>query len=160
MNENKQAPNKFLNPGRVKVVQGSILTPENTGLRLVLNVANMRGKAEGPMYPLFDKKWRQVKTEVKGWYNTRTGAYKLGAIHQVSVQSDVWLVSMLCQNEELQTDLSGLKTCLTAVRKLAQYEHATVHLSTLLTETIPELTDLLQSELVDQGVSVSFYKEP
>lgn len=152
--------NKFQQPGRVKVVKGSILAPENAGLRFVLSVTNLVGKAESPLYPLFDKKWPKVKQEARGWYATKTGAYKLGAVNSTAVQSDTWVIHMLCQDEEMNVKADALKVCLKEVCKMAKYERATVHVSTLLTEAVPELTDLLSSELVDNGVSVSFYEEP
>ena len=151
--------NKFQLQGRVKVVKGSILAPENAGLRFVLNVANMVGKQESPLYPLFEKKWPTVKKEVKGWFNTRTGSYKLGAVNTTAVQSDTWVLNLLCQDAELATQADAVKTCLKEVCKMAKYERATVHVSTLLTDAIPELQDLLTSELVEQGVSVYFYEE-
>lgn len=152
--------NKFQQPGRLKVVQGSILNPHNAGLRFVLNLNNMAGKAESPLYPIFEEKWPKVKQEAKGWFNTRTGAYKLGAVNTTAVQSDTWVVHMLCQTEELQTDQAGLEKCLKEVCKMAKYERATVHVSSLLVSAVPELQELLNTQLVDQGVSVSFYEEP
>ena len=157
---NEETKNRFQQPGRVKLIKGSILTPENAGLRFVLNVNNMVGKAENPLYPLFDKKWKKVKEETKGWYNTRTGAYKLGAVNTTAVQSDTWVIHMLCQNEEFKTDAKALATCLDQVCKSAKYEKATVHVSSLLTEYVPELQNLLTKHLVEQGVSVSYYEEP
>lgn len=152
--------NRFQQAGRVKVIQGSILAPENAGLRFVLNVHNMKGQAESPLYPLFDKKWKQVKQEAKGWYNNRTGAYKLGAVNTTAVQSDTWVIQLLCQDEEFATDAGALTSCLKEVCKMAKYERATVHVSTLLTAVVPELLDAVNTELVEQGVSVSFYEEP
>lgn len=152
--------NKFQPQGRVKVVKGSILAPENAGLRFVLNVANMVGKQESPLYPLFEKKWPTVKKEVKGWFNTRTGAYKLGAVNTTAVQSDTWVLNLLCQDAELQTQADAVQTCLKEVCKMAKYERATVHVSTLLTDAVPELQDLLTKELVENGVSVYYYEEP
>jgi|SRR5277367_6301716 len=155
----EQPKNKFQQPGRVKVVKGSILNPENAGLRFILNVNNMVGKAESPLYPLFEKKWPKVKQEAKGWFNTRTGAYKLGAVNTTAVQSDTWVIHMLCQDNDLKVDASALEKCLKEVCKSAKYERATVHVSTLLTNSIPELTELLNKELVENGVSVCFYEE-
>lgn len=152
--------NKFQPQGRVKVIQGSILTPHEGGLRFILNLANLAGAAESPLYPLFEKKWPKVKQEAKGWYNTRTGAYKLGSLYTVSVQSDVWVILMLVQNGELKTDLKGLQTCLKAVCKQAKEERASIHCSSLLTQAIPELSDLIQKELVENGVAVCYYDEP
>lgn len=163
MTDTKTEKNKFQPQGRVKVVKGSILAPENAGLRFVLNLANMGGKAEGPMYPLFEKKWPTIKREVRGWFTTRTGAYKLGAVNTFAVQSDTWVLSMLCQGDEeseFAVHADALKTCLKEVCKMAKYERATVHVSSLLTTAVPELSDLLTSELVENGVSVSYYEEP
>ena len=155
----KKVPNPFQPQGRVKTIKGSILTPHDAGLRFILNINNMAGKAESPLYPIFDKKWKKVKEEAKGWYNTRTGAYKLGATSVTPVQSDTWVVGMLCQGEDLQTDALSLKECLKKVSASAKYEKATVHVSTLLTEAIPELKGLLTECLVEQGISVSYYEE-
>jgi hypothetical protein len=156
----EQPKNKFQQPGRVKVVKGSITAPENAGLRFVLNVANMSGKAESPMYPLFEKKWPKAKQEAKGWFNTRDGKYKLGAVNSTAVQSDTWIIHCLMQDSSLQTDLNAAETCLKEVCKMAKYEGATVHISSVLVEAIPELQELLKEHLVDQGVSVSYYEEP
>jgi hypothetical protein len=150
---------KFQQPGRVKVIQGSILAPENAGLRFVLNVANMVGKVESPVYPLFDKKWPTVKKEVKGWFNARDGKYKLGAVNTTAVQSDTWVLNLLCQDAELETQADGLKACLKEVCKMAKYERASIHVSTLLTDSIPELQESLTKELVENGVSVYYYEE-
>ena len=159
-NDNKETVKKFQQPGRVKLVQGSIVAPQNAGLRFVLNVANTVGKAEGPMYPLFEKKWPTVKREVRGWFTTRDGKYKLGAVHTLAVQSDTWVISLLCQDDELNTDSDALRTCLKEVCKSAKYERATVHVSTKLTDALPSLQELLNEELVSEGVSVNFYDEP
>lgn len=153
--------NKFQQPGKTKVIKGTILAPENAGLRFVLSVTNLAGKPDGnPQYPLFEKKWRKVREEARGWYATKTGAYKLGAVNTTAVQSDTWVIHLLCQNEEQQTDAAALEKCLKEVCKMAKYERASVHVSSLLTNAVPELTGLLSTQLVDEGVSVYFYDEP
>jgi len=163
MNKDNNASNvakQFQPKGRVKVINGSILAPENAGLRFVLNVVNMAGKIDSPLYPVFEKKWPTVKREAKGWFNARDNKYKLGAVATNAVQSDTWVLSMLCQNAELETDSAGLTACLKEICKMAKYERASVHVSTLLTTALPELQELLTTELVDNGVSVYFYEEP
>lgn len=153
--------NKFQLSGKVKVIKGSILTPHDAGLRFVLNINNLAGKVDSPLYAIFDKKWPKVKQEAKGWYNARTGAYKLGAVPlTTAVQSDVWILHLLCQDAELKTSEAGLTACLKELCKMAKYERASVHVSSLLPELVPELSESLQKELVDKGVSVSYYEEP
>ena len=156
----QKVSSQFQVKGAVKNIKGSILTPHHAGLRFILSLNNMAGKPESPLYPVFEKKWRKVREEARGWYTNKTGAYKLGAINTTAVQSDTWVIHMLCQDDQLKTDVGAVETCLQAVCKLAKYEKATVHVSSLLTDAIPELDKLLQSELISQGVSVCFYQEP
>lgn len=161
MNEQEKPRNLFQPKGRTKVIKGSILAPENAGLRFVLSVTNTLGKPDNnPLYPLFEKKWKKVREEARGWYATKTGAYKLGATNVTPVQSDTWVIHLLCQNDDFQTDESALQACLKKVCASAKYEKATVHVSTVLTDAVPELVSLLQTELLDNGVSVYFYEEP
>ena len=156
------APTPQFHPsGRVKTIQGSILSPHNAGLRFILNVANTGGKPESPLYTLFDKKWPKVKQEVRGSFVTKTGSYKLGTIAcNTAVQSDVWVISLLVQDDELKTDVVALEKSLKEVCKMAKYERATCHISTLLTSAVPELVDAINTQLVEQGVAVCFYDEP
>jgi len=160
MDKDKTQPSKFQTPGKTKVIDGSIMAPHNAGLRFVLSITNLAGKPDGnPLYPLFEKKWKRIREEARGWYVTKTGNYKLGAVNSTAVQSDTWAIHMLCQDENLKTDTTGLEKCLKEVCKMAKYERATVHVSTLLTDAVPEMNDLLKAQLVEQGVSVYFYKE-
>ena len=152
--------NRFQQHGRTKIIKGSVLAPENAGLRFVLSVTNLAGKPDNnPLYPLFEKKWKRVREEARGWYATKTGAYKLGAVNTTAVQSDTWVIHMLCQGADLAVDSAALQKCLKEVCKMAKYERATVHVSTVLTNSIPDMTNLINEELVGQGVSVYFYEE-
>jgi hypothetical protein len=160
MNDTNDTMSRFKKIGKTKLINSTILCPEYGNLALILNLANMAGKAESPLMPLFDKKWRKVKEDVRGWYVNKTGEYKLGAINRLAVQSDVWVIHMLCQDLELKTDVKALKDCLKKVCALAKYEKAGLHVSTLLTDSIPEMADLLTEMLVNEGVSVYFYQEP
>jgi hypothetical protein len=152
--------NKFQPQGKVKLVKGSILAPENAGLRFVLSLNNLAGKSESnPLYPIFEKKWKKVKEEAKGWYATKTGAYKLGAINVTAVQSDTWVIHMLCQDENLKLNASALEDCLKQISAKAKYEQASVHVSSILLETIPEIKDMLTKHIVANGTNVSIYEE-
>jgi hypothetical protein len=155
----QETANRFQQQGKMKVIKGSILAPENAGLRFVLSINNLSGKTDSPLFGIFDRKWRRVREDAKGWFNTRTGAYKLGAVNTTAVQSDTWVIHMLCQDEKFSTDLKGLEDCLKKVCQMAKYEKSTVHVSGLLVEAIPELTEILSKQLVEQGVNVYFYEE-
>ena len=155
----QQAPkNKFQQPGRIKMISSSILQPHDAGLRFILNIANMAGKVDDPIYKVFDKKWPKIKQEVRGSYVQKTGFYKLGTIgNNLAVQSDTWVISVLAKDAEQKVDVKALKQCLKEVCKLAKYEKASVHISSILMDAIPELKELSVQELVDNGVAVCYY---
>ena len=58
MTENKE--NRFKQIGKTKFIKGSILMPENAGLRFILSINNLEGKPSNPLFPIFDKKWKKV----------------------------------------------------------------------------------------------------
>lgn len=151
--------NKFHPVGKTKVVKGSVLNPENSGLRFILSFTNLAGKQESPLFPMFEKKWRKVREDARGWYTTKTGAYKLGAINTTAVQSDTWVIHMLCQDNNLKVDINGLKECLKKVLASAKYEKASVHVSRLLLDVVPELGELSKEYFVNNGISVYYYEE-
>lgn len=150
---------KFGTKGKVKVISGSVLNPEMAGLRFVLNAVNTAGKVDSPLEDLIDKKWKKVKAEVRGWFVNKTGAYKLGAVNTVAVQSDVWVLNMLCKDEHSAMSAQGLETCLSEVAKMAKTEQASVHISNLLLKEMPDGQTLVNKHFVDNGLLVCLYDE-
>jgi hypothetical protein len=160
MNNNTAASaTKFQPKGKTKVITGSILNPETGGLRFILSPLNTLGKPEHVLMPIFDKRWAAVRRDIKGFYSNKTGTYKMGYVNTTAVQSDVWILHMLFQNDKFETDVKGLELCLKEVCKMAKYEKASVHVSNLLLDKVPEMKELLTSKLVDEGVSVYTYTE-
>lgn len=153
-----ETKNKFAVSGKMKIVKGSILQPEGSGLRLILVAASESGKPDSDLYGVLDKKWKAAKVELKGWHAVHT-TFKLGSVKEVAVQSDVWLMNMLCLDKNGKVNDKALFTCLKEVCKVALYEKASVHCSTMLTDTFPQLQGLLKEHLVEKGVSVFFYEE-
>jgi len=155
--------NRFFPKGKVKVINGSVLTPENAGLRFVLSMNNLEGKSESnPLLSIFDRKWKQVRVDSRGWYATKTGAYKLGAINTTAVQSDTWVIHMLCQKtaaNNFEVDFDGLELCVKNTADLAKYEKASVHVSSVMLNEIPQLRGLLIKYMTEQGVNLYLYEE-
>lgn len=153
------AVNKFAIQGKSKTITGSILNPEMAGQRLILSFANMAGTADTVLSPLFDKKWRKIKEDARGWWATKTGEYKLGAIRELAVQSDTWIIHCLCQDDKMNVDNEALGDCLKKVARVAKDEKATVHVSNEWVKLAPKLPTLVKSKLLDQGITVYFYEE-
>ncbi len=155
---NGMSANKFVTSGKTKLVQGSILMPELGNLRLLVVPSSMTGKPEGGLYTLLEKKWKTAKAEFKGWYAQQMD-FKLGSIRTTAVQSDTWLVHCLCVDVKGKVDEKALKACVTKLAAMAKYERASVHVSTLVTDQMPEIMDLLNVEMIEKGTSVYFYQE-
>lgn len=149
----------FNQVGKVKEINGSILTPQNAGLRFVVNFANMAGTYEGEVADLFVKKWPKVKSDVRMWYANKTGEYKPGAIYTTAVQSDTWVMSLLVLSENGKVDAEGLETAVKKLGEAALYEKASVHFPQALALKAKKLKSLADKYLVQKGVSVSYYTE-
>ena len=159
MTDATEVAKKFAVQGKTKLFNASITMPQGSGLRLVLVAASESGKPDSDLYGVLDRKWKQAKVELKGWYQSRTN-FKLGAVKDVATQSDVWLLNMLCLDKDNQVNEKALISCVKEVAKVAAYERASIHCSTLLTDVFPQLQELLMTNLVEKGISVFFYKEP
>lgn len=151
--------NKFAPQGRSKLVQSSIINPEMSGLRLILVPFGEEGKPNSVLYDVLDKKWMNVKTAAKIWHATRQN-FKLGNIETTSVQSDTSIVHFLCYNKEGKLDLTALTSCVKKTVALAKYDKGSIHISTLFTDQVPELSELVKKEMLEQGLNVNFYQEP
>lgn len=150
--------NKFAPKGKEKIVKGTILTPEYAGLRLVLNFVSENGLPEGKLYEIFDKKWKKIKEETKGWYASRNN-FKVGEITTIAVQSDTWVINCLCKDKDNKLQEAALLSCLKKVVLIAKNEKASVHISTLLTEDCSNLQELVTNEILNNGINVSYYQE-
>jgi hypothetical protein len=153
--------NKFAPKGRVKQVSGTILAPENAGLRFVLNLCGQDGKYEAPLDKLLSSRWAQVKTNYKEWYATQKD-FKLGMVNSntCAVASDTVIVSALVKDKNNVVNSVALETAMKKVGAMANYERASVHISTMLVESAPQLTELATKYLIEQGINCYFYTEP
>lgn len=150
---------KFTAPGKTKIVNATILAPENAGLRFILNVVGQNGKFTSPLSLLLAKRWAKVKEDNSYWFATQMN-FKLGALNETATASDTWVISALVEDKAGKVDSKALQTAIKKLGEKAKYERASVHVSTLLTSTIPELENLLVKHLLEEGVSVYFYNEP
>lgn len=149
---------KFQNKGKFKIVKGSILTPEYAGLRLILNTINSKGLVNSELLPIFDKKWKKIKEESKGWYASRNN-FKGGENLNIAVQSDTWVINCLCQDDDYVINVKDLESSLKKVASLAKAEKASVHVPDLLINSCPQLSDMLQDLFINDGINVSVYSD-
>ena len=158
MNDNKMSENKFVTHGKTKLVQGTILTPELGNLRLILVPSSEKGDGGSDLYNLLSRKWKQARAELKGWYSNHID-FKLGNIQSTAVQSDTWVVHCLFEDKNGKVNEKALASCVKKLADLAKYEKASVHVSTLTTSALPQLSPLLVTNMIEKGITVYFYEE-
>jgi hypothetical protein len=151
--------NKFITPGKTKIVKGTILAPENAGLRFVINIVGQDGTFNSDLDKILAKKYNNVKLAYKEWYATQLG-FKLGAIKDVAVSSDIWIKHLLVRDKNGNINDAGLQSAIKKLGEQAKYERASVHVSTMLTKNTPQLESLLIEHLVEEGITTYFYDEP
>lgn len=156
--ENKIPKNKFMPVGKSKLVNGTIALPELADLCLIVAPVAEDGKADGELYDILDKKWKKVKAETKGWFSAHFD-FKLGNIHATSMQSDVWVVNALCYDKKHKLDEKALVSCMKKLYEMAKAEKASVHISIMTLQEIPQLEELVPEWLLNNGVNCYFYEE-
>jgi hypothetical protein len=151
--------NKFTTPGRVKEVNASVLSPQNAGLRLIVNAVGQDGKFESKLDLLLTKQYPKIRLDQREWYATQLN-FKPGQLNTTALASDCWSVSMLVKDKAGKVDPKSLQLGVKKLAELAKYENASVHVSNILVEEMPELKTLVLEQIAANGTNVYFYNEP
>jgi len=151
--------NKFTPKGRVKQVDSTILAPENSGLRLVLNLVGLDGSFKSDLDLMLAKKWSKVKENYREWFVGQHN-FKLGSLREVAVASDTWVVNALVVGKDGSVDAAALNAACKKLGEFAKQEHASVHVSNMVADKVPALSELLNKYLTDNGINLYYYTEP
>jgi|ERR1019366_3267379 hypothetical protein len=157
MNEN--IAKKFSPVGKSKVINGTLTIPNASGLRLICVLASEKGEFDSPVYKLLDKKWATIKTAAKGWRQENIH-FKMGNLRDCAVNSDIWVVSLLCVKKDGTLDEKALATCFKKLSQMALSDKGTVHFSSTVADEHPQFFDMAQTQLVEKGINVFYYVEP
>lgn len=149
---------KFIQPAKVKHVKGSVIAPENAGLRIILNLCSQSGKYNSTLFSALTKRWMRVREDYKNWFAGQVN-FKLGNISTTAIASDTWVVHSLCFDKEEALNAEALKACVKKIVTLAKSEKASLHVSEFLFRDVPELKTLLEQEVPTQGVLLYEYSE-
>jgi hypothetical protein len=154
----KPSSNKFSPKGKVKQLTASILSPENAGLRFILNLVGQSGKFESKLGLVLAKRWGKVREDYKSWYAGQQN-FKLGCVNTTPVASDTWVVHLLCEDKEGKASDASLDASMKKLGALAKYEHASVHISSVLTGEHPSIVGLATKYLTNDGINVYYYAD-
>jgi len=150
--------NKFVQPGRLKIKDETILMPEFVGLRMVFIPCSSNKKFDKKLDISLSKKWPKVKEDFKLWSQSFTN-FKLGEISDSALMSDLWVVYGLCKNDEDKVDSAALEKCIKKLSALSKNYKGSLHFSSSSIEEIPELADMIEKELIQNGITVYLYNK-
>src|SRR5271165_5870898 len=91
--------NRFIQPGKERLVKASALTPVNSGLKLLVNVCAQNGNYDQPFDKELSKKWSKVKEDYRRAYVSNTN-FKLGSLIDTAVSSEIWAISMVVKDKD------------------------------------------------------------
>ena len=150
--------NKFLVPGKLKEVKGSITAPESVRLAMVFVPCSLTGEFSSDVYDKITQRWSKVKNDYRSRFVNREN-FKAGEIITTAVASDVWVVQALCLTDKGKLDKTALDNCVKKVISTAKYETAFVHVSQLTLTTFPALKKVLETGLLPEGLNLYCYSD-
>jgi len=148
--------NRFIQPGKERVVKASALQPQNSGLKLLVNVCAQNGNYDQPFDKELTKKWSKVKEDYRRAYVSNTN-FKLGSLIDTAVSSDIWNISMVVKDKDGTLNQKGLELAVKNLAKMAKAEQASLHFAAEVLEATPGLKELVMSEAVANGTNLYVY---
>ena len=142
--------------GRIKECHGSSLNPVNAGLKMIVSFCSQSDKYESPFYNMLIKRFGKVHSDFREWFVMQN--LKFGTVNTTAVNSDTWIMSLVCLDKKNKLDKAALEDCLKKVIEMAVYERFSLHISEMLLKEAPHLKKLLPT-ISNAGVNVYLYKE-
>lgn len=159
MSKEQVRDTRFTIPGKVKEVNASITAPQNAGLRIILNAVGQDGKFDSKLDQIITKRYPSVRLAAREWFATQHD-FKMGFLKSTATASDCWVVNALVKDKAGKVDPAALKLAVKKLADLAKYENASVHVSNILVEEMPELRELVLAQIATNGTHCYFYNEP
>lgn len=153
--------NRFTPMGKMATApQGSsILAPINSGTRMIVNFVSQGPKFDQKLDKMLERVWRRVREDYFGWSGDfRT--FKLGAIKDTLVASDIMILSLLVRDKEGIIDAAALEKALQNLAAFAKVEKGSIHISELLIQEVPALKDLVKKYIAENSIHCYFYDLP
>ncbi len=142
----------------VKECAGSVLTPQNAGLKMILATVSQNGEYSSPFFNMITKRFAKVKSDYREAFVTQQGL-KLGNVNTTAITSESWIQTAVCLDAKNKLDKKALEICVNKLVAMAVYEKASLHISNMLFGEVPALKKLLPSVALANGVNVYLYDE-
>jgi O-acetyl-ADP-ribose deacetylase (regulator of RNase III) len=157
-------------PDPIKFVQGDVLTPPGSTMRVVCQLVNDQARAwGGGVARAAAKKFPTAQRDFSNWFIQVPRSARLGRVHFSTEQNDIVVASLIAQqgygpSNSPRIRYAPLEQCLWSVAEFASVHNASVHLPRLGTgesggrwETVEEI---IRDTLVARDVRVTIYDLP
>lgn len=150
--------NKFVIPGKVREISGSIIAPEHVRLAIIFSPVSVSGEYKSELYDKLINRWAKIRQDYRERFVSRE-KFKLGESIMTSVASDIWVMQALCLNEKNKLDKTALETCVKKLVDTAKYEKAYIHVSSLALKNFPAMKKILESLIPSEGLNLYYYTD-
>jgi hypothetical protein len=150
--------NKFVTPGKVKEVTGSVTTPEHARLAIIFVPTSISGEYKSDVYDKVTARWSKVKVDYREKFVNREN-FKLGEMILTAVASDIWVTQGLCLNEKNKLDKAALDSCVKKLVAMAKYEKAFIHTSQAVFQAFPAVKKVLSESVPSEGLNLYCYSD-
>jgi O-acetyl-ADP-ribose deacetylase (regulator of RNase III) len=139
---------------------GSVLYPENDGLKFIIHICNTTGKWGGGFTKSLNQRWLKPKNE----YLALTSRF-LGDIQIIHVEPEICVINMIAQVSHWKNGppirYSALEQTLSKVSRLAADMEASVHMPRIGTGLAggnwEVILPIVMKYLVSKGIEVHVY---
>jgi O-acetyl-ADP-ribose deacetylase (regulator of RNase III) len=125
----------------ITYLTGDATDPQTPGTKVIAHVCNDEGKWGRGFVLSVSKRWSEPEADYREWsaltqpYDGPTQPFTLGQTRLVHCYGDIYVANMIAQHGRYAKDdgtppirYGALEECLTELRRLAIWNHATVHM--------------------------------
>lgn len=144
---------------------GDATSPSEDGPKIIAHICNDIGAWGKGFVMALSRRWPAPAAEYRKWHQSRKG-FKLGNVRFVKVEEGLWVANMIAQKGIRRKHgppirYSALGKALSQVAEFAKAHSAQVVMPRigcgLAGGTWEKVSEIVQTELVDEGVDVTVY---
>jgi O-acetyl-ADP-ribose deacetylase (regulator of RNase III) len=149
------------------IVKGDATRPTLRGNKLIVHICNDVGKWGKGFVMALSARWKKPEEEYRKWFKSGN-VFVLGAVQQVQVEPDIWVINMIAQHD-IKNGPDGtppiryeaLTEALKGVCLIAREYNATVHMPKIGTGLAggdwEKIRVIIEQELCRKGIAVTVY---
>lgn len=155
---------------RIVFLRGDATKPRGSGKQLVAHIVNDKTPNWGRGFGVAARRaWPTAQEHFREWAAENREKFKLGNVCVSDVDESLGVVHMICQrgygpSPSPRIRYSHVKTCLTALREIAQKRNATVHMPRIGSGEAGGswdiVSELVEDALCNRGIQVTVYDLP